>query len=118
MTSGINFVIFSVINKAVVLAAPYLAGDISRRKEVKEKRPSPFLFLSIKNKIAGNIGGCPGDITYARCVCKYHHRVGLSAVSFAHHTGQRFAKGCRFHPSPATPQPGRSLYVSTSPARK
>ena len=44
MPSGINFVIFSVINKAVVLAAQYLAGDISRRKEVKEKRPSPFLF--------------------------------------------------------------------------
>lgn len=34
--------------------ANFQAGDISRRKKVKEKRPSPFLFTAIVNNRRDN----------------------------------------------------------------
>jgi hypothetical protein len=43
---GINFGNLQVISRDIkaAKAAETVAGDISRRKKVKEKRPSPFLF--------------------------------------------------------------------------
>jgi hypothetical protein len=47
-----NFFIFSTdtSNNIAVQTAQLKAGDISRRKKVKEKRPSPFLFIPGKIK--------------------------------------------------------------------